>query len=211
LVAYFRGRPFNILAFPCNQFLLQEPGANATEILMGMKYVRPGTQRGEPYEPDFPMTRKIDVNGENAHPIFRHLKRACPPPCHTFKPSHKLYYSPMHNDDVRWNFEKYLMDHTGRPVRRYISNTEPMDMVEHIEELVAAAEYARDGHQATEEAHSHDADEVEPEVEVESEASDGSKAEAYAEADAEADAEVEPEVVEPEVKVRPAPRFIRQQ
>jgi len=161
---------------------LQEPGANATEILMGMKYVRPGTQRGEPYEPDFPMTRKIDVNGANAHPIFRHLKRACPPPCQTFKPSHKLYYSPMHTDDVRWNFEKYLINHHGRPIRRYISNTEPMDMVDHIETLVAAAEAEAAGNAAAVDFRSLDEAGAWPDSTTKDEAASEPEAEAEAEA-----------------------------
>ena len=66
-VYYFQG-------FPCNQFARQEPAANATELYLGMAWVRPGLQRGYNFKPDFPLTQKISVNGEDSHPIFNYLK-----------------------------------------------------------------------------------------------------------------------------------------
>ena len=60
--------------FPCNQFARQEPAANYTELYNGMRYVRPGMQRGYPFVPFFPLTKKLEVNGKGAHPIFNHLK-----------------------------------------------------------------------------------------------------------------------------------------
>ena len=51
-------------------FLQQEPGDNGTEILNGLKYVRPGNG----FEPNFEMTEKIDVNGPNEHPLYTYLK-----------------------------------------------------------------------------------------------------------------------------------------
>jgi len=51
-------------------FLQQEPGANGTEILNTLKYVRPG----EGFEPAFPLTKKTDVNGKNEHPLYTYLK-----------------------------------------------------------------------------------------------------------------------------------------
>ena len=52
------------------QFLQQEPGANGTEIMNSLKYVRPGGG----FEPDFELTEKIDVNGDGQHPIYEYLK-----------------------------------------------------------------------------------------------------------------------------------------
>ena len=53
---------------------MQEPAANYTELYMGMAWVRPGMQRGYNFYPFFPLTKKLDVNGEKSHPIFNHLK-----------------------------------------------------------------------------------------------------------------------------------------
>ena len=60
--------------FPCNQFARQEPAANYTELYNGMAWVRPGMQRGYNFYPFFPLTKKLEVNGKDAHPIFNHLK-----------------------------------------------------------------------------------------------------------------------------------------
>ncbi len=71
---HFAGEDFEVLAFPCNQFGLQEPGVNASEILNTIRYVRPGSKRGYPFEPRFPLTRKVEVNGDGQEPIYRRLK-----------------------------------------------------------------------------------------------------------------------------------------
>ena len=63
-----------IQGFPCNQFARQEPAANATELYNGMAWVRPGLQRGYNFVPFFPLTKKLDVNGEKEDAIFTHLK-----------------------------------------------------------------------------------------------------------------------------------------
>lgn len=60
----------NILAFPCNQFLNQEPGANEKEIMNGLKWVRPGNG----FVPNFPLFQKIRVNGAWEDPIYTYLK-----------------------------------------------------------------------------------------------------------------------------------------
>ena len=77
---------FNILAFPCNQFHYQEPGANAREIMNGLKYVRPGGG----FEPNFPLFQKIQVNGAQEDPIYTFVKV-------TFK-----YMNAIRQDD--WDF-----------------------------------------------------------------------------------------------------------
>lgn len=61
---------FSVLAFPCNQFNYQEPGANSREILNGLRYVRPGNG----FEPNFPLFQKTQVNGANEDQIYTFLK-----------------------------------------------------------------------------------------------------------------------------------------
>ena len=65
---------FQFQGVPCNQFAYQEPAANFTELYNSMAYVRPGMQRGYKFVPKFPLTKKVDVNGEDAHPIMVHLR-----------------------------------------------------------------------------------------------------------------------------------------
>lgn len=128
------------MGFPCNQFARQEPAANYTELYMGMAWVRPGMQRGYNFYPFFPLTKKLDVNGEKAHPIFNHLKRACPPPWEKFWPSASCLWEPKHGSDVRWNFEKWLISSDGQPFRRYHSYTEPYNLEQDINYLLGEAE-----------------------------------------------------------------------
>merc|ERR1719361_590239 len=92
---------FDVLGFPCNDFGLQEPGSDP-EIWNCIKYVRPG---GE-YEPNFPLSTKIDVNGENADPMFKYLLSHCKTPQGNFLPKESLFYTGLNNNDIRWNFEK---------------------------------------------------------------------------------------------------------
>jgi len=124
------------LGFPCNQFARQEPAANATELYMGMAWVRPGMQRGYNFVPFFPLTKKIEVNGENAHHIFNYLKRSCPPPWEEFYASKSNLWEPKHSTDIRWNFEKWLISRNGQPFRRYHSYTEPQNLEQDIRYLL---------------------------------------------------------------------------
>jgi len=91
----FSGEGFFVLGFPCNQFGRQEPGSNA-EIAAFC---------AQDYGVTFPIFAKIDVNGANAHPLFRHLKSAAPGLARTAA--------------IKWNFTKFLVDRAGRVVRRY--------------------------------------------------------------------------------------------
>lgn len=72
LLKEFPRSRFTVLGFPCNQFGHQEPGANSTEILNGMYYVRPG--HGFKPHRNFKMMLKGDVNGANEHALFTYLK-----------------------------------------------------------------------------------------------------------------------------------------
>jgi len=117
-----------IIGFPCNQFWMQEPSLNH-EMLNGIKYVRPGNG----FVPNFPITAKIDVNGEHEHPLYSFLKRSCPPTQVKFAYKNYLYWEKFHERDIRWNFEKFLIDpRTGMPWRRYDPSVEPVDLVDDV-------------------------------------------------------------------------------
>ncbi|KAL9978386.1 hypothetical protein ACROYT_G015894 [Oculina patagonica] len=127
---------FSVLAFPCNQFMYQEPGANAKEILNGLKCVRPGNG----FEPNFPLFQKIQVNGKDEDQIYTFLKSRCPLPGGVITPSWEttILWSPVRSNDISWNFEKFLVDHRGFPVKRYLPPTEPFDLVDDITSLMEA-------------------------------------------------------------------------
>ncbi|GFS62416.1 glutathione peroxidase 6 [Trichonephila clavipes] len=124
---------FEVLGFPCNLFGKQEPGGNGEEILNGIRHVRPGNG----FLPNFPVFKKIDVNGANEHPLYTFLKQYCPPTRDEFVDQAKLFYTPLRNRDIRWNFEKILVDRTGMPVMRYDPSTKPEDIAKDIEYLMA--------------------------------------------------------------------------
>jgi len=124
------------LGFPCNQFLRQEPGANASEIYSVLKHVRPG----DDFVPNFEMFAKSDVNGKDQNPIYEFLKSRCPSVRAEFQASYKLYYEPYHQDDIRWNFEKFLVNHQGQPVRRYDESLDPSELVPDIDVLLGKCE-----------------------------------------------------------------------
>ena len=121
-----------VLAFPCNQFGQQEPGGTDEEILNGIRYVRPGND----FQTNITLFRKIDVNGANEHPLYSYLKKSCPTTRDFFAPATRLDYSPMRNNDVRWNFEKFLISRKGKPVKRYDVSSRVSDMRDDIESLL---------------------------------------------------------------------------
>lgn len=96
-----------ILAFPCNQFGGQEPG-NSEEIVC---FARERNVK-------FDMFGKIDVNGGNAHPLWRYLKH---------KQGGTL------GDFIKWNFTKFIIDKNGQPVERHGPSTDPKDLVKNLE------------------------------------------------------------------------------
>jgi glutathione peroxidase len=104
------GRGLSVLGFPCNQFGKQEPG-NETEI---------GQFCQVNYGVSFPMFAKIDVNGENAHPLYQYLKHEKP--------------GLLGSERIKWNFTKFLVDRAGKVVARFAPMTKP----ETIEGPVAA-------------------------------------------------------------------------
>ena len=106
---------FAVLGFPCNQFGEQEPG-DAAEI---------GQFCRSNYGVRFPMFAKIDVNGPNAHPLYRHLTREKPGFLGTV--------------NIKWNFTKFLIDRAGSIVGRYSSLTPPARIESRIRTLLKSS------------------------------------------------------------------------
>jgi glutathione peroxidase len=105
-------RGFSVLGFPCNQFRAQEPG-NAEEIANFCKLN---------YDVTFPIYAKIDVNGDNAAPIYKYLKDEAP--------------GLLGSKSIKWNFTKFLIDRSAKVVKRYSPQTKPQDLAQDIEALL---------------------------------------------------------------------------
>lgn len=110
----FQARGVDVLGFPCNQFRSQEPRDEA-----GI-----GAFCEKNYGVSFPLFAKIDVNGANAHPLFRHLKREA--------------RGVLGTQSIKWNFTKFLVARDGRVVKRYAPNTRPDRILGDIESLLGA-------------------------------------------------------------------------
>jgi glutathione peroxidase len=108
----YEDKGFTVLGFPCNQFGAQEPG-DATEIANFCKLS---------YDVSFPVLGKIDVNGDDAAPIYRHLKDEAP--------------GLLGSKAIKWNFTKFLVDRSGKVVKRYAPQTKPEDLTRDIEALL---------------------------------------------------------------------------
>ena len=96
-----RDRDFVVLGFPCDQFGHQEPG-NEAEIRQFCSLN---------YDVTFPLFAKIEVNGANAHPLYKYLKHAA--------------RGVLGSEAIKWNFTKFLVDRDGRVVRRYAPTDTP--------------------------------------------------------------------------------------
>src|SRR6266545_3438053 len=113
LYRIYQNRGLIVLGFPCNQFMWQEPGDGAEiQSFCSLKY-----------NVTFPIFAKVDVNGKNAHPLYRHLKDA----------ARGLLWSRA----VKWNFTKFLVDREGNVVRRFATVTKPQKLTAAIEKLLA--------------------------------------------------------------------------
>lgn len=111
----YKERGFEVLGFPCNQFGGQEPGTDA-EI---------GAFCQRNYGVSFPLFARIDVNGPNAHPLFRFLKRSKPGILGIFGAG-----------AIKWNFTKFLIDRNGQVAGRYGPSTRPENLAKTIERLL---------------------------------------------------------------------------
>jgi len=104
-----------VLAFPCNQFGKQEPGdADEIQNFCSLEY-----------DVSFPLAAKIDVNGDDASPLWQYLKEKRP--------------GLMGSTGIKWNFTKFLVDKQGNVVERYAPKTKPEALEADIEKLLAAA------------------------------------------------------------------------
>ena len=129
----YKGHGFEILDFPCNQFGKQAPGSTEeiTEVCRNKWLV--------PYS----IFEKIDVNGENADPLFEYLKNEQPFTDITGKGATKLklvlkamdrHYKD--NNDIKWNFTKFLVDREGNVVRRFEPTEDLGDVKAAIKDLL---------------------------------------------------------------------------
>ena len=101
-----------IMGFPCNQFGNQEPGSS-NEIVHFCQ---------TNYKVTFPIFEKVDVNGENSHPLFNYLKKSAP--------------GVLGTEAIKWNFTKFLINREGQVVNRYASATTPQNIRSDIEKLL---------------------------------------------------------------------------
>ncbi|WP_161889702.1 glutathione peroxidase [Pontibacter russatus] len=101
-----------VLGFPCNQFGNQEPG--------GKEEIEEGCLIN--YGVSFPMFDKVDVNGPHAHPVFRYLKSEL---------------GGILGSRIKWNFTKFLIDASGKPVKRFAPITKPEKLEPYIAKLLA--------------------------------------------------------------------------
>ena len=105
-------RGLSVLGFPCNQFLSQEPGTE--EQIKEFCSLTYGVE--------FEMFSKIDVNGENAHPLYKFLKESSK--------------GVLGTEAIKWNFTKFLVDKNGKVVKRYAPSTKPSEIENDILNLL---------------------------------------------------------------------------
>jgi glutathione peroxidase len=108
----YKDRGFSVLGFPCNQFMNQEPGTE--EEIESFCQVNYGVT--------FPMFKKVDVNGKDAHPLFVYLTENAP--------------GLLGVKAVKWNFTKFLVDANGTGIKRFAPATKPKDIIPDIEALL---------------------------------------------------------------------------
>ena len=108
----FRGKGLVVLGFPCDQFGHQEPGdENEIKQFCSLNY-----------DVTFPMFSKVDVNGDHTHPLYEYLKNEAP--------------GLLGSRGIKWNFTKFLVDKSGKVVKRYGSMDKPESLLKDIEKLL---------------------------------------------------------------------------
>jgi len=108
----YQDRGLRILGFPCNQFGKQDPGSN-DEISQFCELN---------YGVSFPLFAKLEVNGDDAHPLFKYLKAEAP--------------GILGTRAIKWNFTKFLVDRNGKVVARYAPRDKPEDLAADIDRLL---------------------------------------------------------------------------
>lgn len=107
----YKDREFEILGFPCNQFANQDPGSN--------EEINQFCQLN--YGVTFTMFEKINVNGTDTHPLYKYLKSQA---------------KGILNNEIKWNFTKFLIDANGNVIKRYAPKTSPLKVKNDIEKLL---------------------------------------------------------------------------
>lgn len=111
LYQQYKDKGLDIVGFPCNQFANQESGSN--EEIQEFCQLNYGVT--------FTMFEKIDVNGANAHPLYKYLKDQT---------------KSILGKEIKWNFTKFLIDDTGKVIKRYSPTTAPLKIKGDIEALL---------------------------------------------------------------------------
>ncbi|WP_100641617.1 glutathione peroxidase [Alteromonas facilis] len=108
----YKDKGFTILAFPCDQFGHQEPGDD--------KEIQQFCSLN--FNVSFPLFKKVEVNGDNASPLFKQLKDDAP--------------GLLGSKGIKWNFTKFLVDRNGNTVERFAPTTKPEALKNKIEALL---------------------------------------------------------------------------
>lgn len=127
----YKDRNFEILDFPCNQFLGQAPGSN--EDIVNFCQLNFGTT--------FKTFSKINVNGKNAHPLYNYLKENSPEEledkdANEFKKVLKDLAQVFTKKSIKWNFTKFLVDREGNIVARFSPGFKPEDLETYIDKYI---------------------------------------------------------------------------
>jgi len=131
LYSKYKDRGFEILDFPCNQFFDQAPGDD--KELASFCKINFGTE--------FKTFAKIDVNGENAHELYKYIKKEAP--LAEADDKSQEFYAKLEGlgfttsgDDIKWNFTKFLVDREGKVVARFAPTFEPAKLDEIISKMI---------------------------------------------------------------------------
>ena len=104
-------KDLQVIGFPCNQFMGQEPGTDE-EIQTFCK---------TKYDVNFPVMKKIEVNGSKTHPLYEYLK------------SEK---TGILTEAIKWNFTKFLVDRDGNVIKRYSPQTGPSEIEDELKDII---------------------------------------------------------------------------
>jgi glutathione peroxidase len=108
------GKGLEVLGFPCNQFAQQDKGSDSEIAGFCMKN----------YGVSFPMFSKIEVNGDNEHPLYKYLKSEAK--------------GILGSKKIKWNFTKFLINQNGEVLKRYAPTSKPEDIQKDVEALLQA-------------------------------------------------------------------------
>ena len=110
----YRAQGLTVLGCPCNQFGAQEPGTEATIVQFC----------STKYDVTFPLTSKLNVNGDTTDPLWEWMKNEKP--------------GLLGTTSIKWNFTKFLIGRDGQVIKRFDPTTAPSDMIPDVERALAA-------------------------------------------------------------------------